>query len=120
MKNELKFCININASAEKVWDILWSDETYRDWTSVFIPGSYYKGEFKEGNDILFLSPGEHGLFAVVEKLVPFKSMYFKHFGLVLDGKPQDKSFGDDAIECQLHCDYLPLKDTESSCTYQSR
>lgn len=95
---KLVFSIEINASREKVWDVLWSDQNYRNWTAVFIPGSYYEGELHEGNDIRFLSPGEHGLFAVVEKVIPFQSMHFTHFGLVIDGISQEKTFGEDAIE----------------------
>lgn len=95
---QLEFSIEINASKEKVWNILWEDQSYRDWTSRFIPGSYYEGELKEGNDILFLSPGKHGLFAKVEKVIPFQSMHFVHFGLVIDGISQPKTFNEGAIE----------------------
>ena len=31
------FNIEINASKELVWDTLWSDVTYRQWTAVFSP-----------------------------------------------------------------------------------
>lgn len=103
----LTFTIEINASAEKVWNVLWEDKTYRDWTSSFIRGSYYEGEMVEGNDIRFLSPGEHGLFGIVEKVEPFTAMHFKHFGEVIDGVSQEKTFGDNAIE------YYDLLETES-------
>ncbi|MGA9212775.1 SRPBCC domain-containing protein [Kaistella sp.] len=95
---KLEFSIDINAPKEKVWDILWNDQSYRKWTAIFIPGSYYEGELKEGNDIRFLSPGLHGIFAMVQKVIPFKSMHFVHFGLVLDGISQGKTFAENAIE----------------------
>lgn len=95
---KLQFTIEINASAKKVWEVLWEDENYRNWTSTFIRGSYYKGELLEGNEILFLSPGEHGIFAVVEKMTPLKSMHFKHYGEVLDGVRQEKTYDENAIE----------------------
>lgn len=103
----LEFSVEIKASKEKVWDILWNDESYRVWTASFIPGSYYEGEIIQGNNIRFLSPGQHGLFAVVEKVIPFQSMHFMHFGLVLDGVSQDKTFQDDSIE------YYDLLEIES-------
>ncbi|QBO59134.1 SRPBCC family protein [Chryseobacterium salivictor] len=103
---KLEFTIEISASREKVWDALWSDQNYRKWTAVFIPGSYYEGELLEGNDIRFLSPGQHGLFAVVEKVIPFQSMHFLHFGLVLDGISQGKTFSENSIE------YYDLYETE--------
>ncbi|WHF52272.1 SRPBCC domain-containing protein [Chryseobacterium gotjawalense] len=103
---KLEFTVEISASREKVWDALWSDQNYRKWTAVFIPGSYYEGELLEGNDIRFLSPGQHGLFAVVEKVIPFQSMHFVHFGLVLDGISQGKTFSENSIE------YYDLYETE--------
>lgn len=103
----LEFSVEIKASREKVWNILWNDESYRVWTASFIPGSYYEGELIQGNNIRFLSPGQHGLFAVVEKVIPLQSMHFMHFGLVLDGVSQDKTFQDDSIE------YYDLLEIES-------
>ena len=35
-----KFEVTINATPEKVWDVLWNDLTYTQWTSVFCHGSY--------------------------------------------------------------------------------
>lgn len=95
---KLEFSIEIKASKEKVWESLWNDQNYRKWTALFLPGSYYEGELKENSDVRFLSPGGHGLFAMVEKVIPFRAMYFLHFGLILDGISQEKTFKDGAIE----------------------
>ena len=95
---KLEFSIEIQAGKEKVWETLWNDETYRKWTATFIKGSYIEGELREGEEVRFLTPGEHGLFGIVEKLVPYKTMHFKHFGEVLDGISQDITFGDEGIE----------------------
>jgi len=32
---KINFNIEIDASAQKVWQVLWSDSTYRKWTSAF-------------------------------------------------------------------------------------
>ena len=34
----LHFTVNINAPKEKVWETLWDDATYRQWTAAFHPG----------------------------------------------------------------------------------
>ena len=52
----LEFKIEINAPKEKVWDILWNDATYKQWTSVFCEGNYVVSDWKEGSKIHFLSP----------------------------------------------------------------
>lgn len=95
---KLEFSIEIKASKEKVWESLWTDQNYRKWTALFLPGSYYEGELKENSDVRFLSPGGHGLFAMVEKVIPFQSMHFLHFGLIIDNISQEKTFKDDSIE----------------------
>ncbi|MDN3607974.1 SRPBCC domain-containing protein [Kaistella yonginensis] len=95
---KLEFSIEIKASKEKVWEALWNNANYRKWTATFIPGSYYEGELREGSNVRFLSPGENGMFTLVEQVIPFKSMHFKHFGEVIEGINQAKTYGDEAIE----------------------
>ncbi len=57
---DLHYSKQINAPREKVWDVLLGDATYREWTSVFMPGSYYQGDWSEGSTMLFLGPGAEG------------------------------------------------------------
>ena len=45
-----EFKTAIDAPKEKVWDVLWNDETYRQWTTPFSEGSYaeeYLEEFEK-------------------------------------------------------------------------
>lgn len=95
---KLQFTIEINASKEKVWDALWNDQNYRNWTSVFHEGSYYESDLQEGSEILFLGPEKSGMYAKIEKLVPNEKMYFLHLGEYKDGEKQEGTFGEDAIE----------------------
>ncbi|HEY1037001.1 MAG TPA: SRPBCC domain-containing protein [Candidatus Paceibacterota bacterium] len=46
----------INAPREKVWDIMLSDATYRQWTAAFQEGSHFNGTWEEGTKMLFLGP----------------------------------------------------------------
>lgn len=38
--HKLFFEIQIDAPPERVWDVLWSDITYRQWTTAFTEGSF--------------------------------------------------------------------------------
>ena len=87
MKKE-RFTIGINAPAEKVWNVLWNDETYRAWTHVFSEGSYALSDWKEGSKIQFLGSDGSGMFSVIDKLIPNEFMSFKHMGIVKDGEEQ--------------------------------
>lgn len=87
---KLNFSTSINASKEKVWDVLWEDATYRKWTSAFAEGSYAKTDnWKEGSKVLFLGPTESGtesgMVSMVARNRPNEYMSFKHLGEVKDG-----------------------------------
>lgn len=87
---KLHFSTFINAPREKVWDLMLSDTTYRDWTSVFMEGSYYKGDWQQGSKILFLAPGKDGKGegGMVSRIVESRRPEFvsiEHLGMVEDG-----------------------------------
>jgi hypothetical protein len=83
---KLNFTADINAPKEKVWETLWNDETYREWTSAFAEGSYAKTDnWKEGSKVLFLDPKGQGMVSMVAKNKPNEYMSFKHLGEVKDG-----------------------------------
>lgn len=83
--NKISFSTTINAPKEKVWDILWGDETYKAWTSVFSEGSSAISDWNEGSKIQFLDGKGRGMYSVIEKKVPNEFMSFKHIGEVKDG-----------------------------------
>ncbi|MBI1223842.1 MAG: SRPBCC domain-containing protein [Bacteroidetes bacterium] len=86
---KLNFSTQIDAPREAVWNLLWSNETYPKWTSVFMEGSYAESDWKEGSKILFLGPDENGgtggMTSRIAKLVPNDTMIFEHLGEVKNG-----------------------------------
>jgi uncharacterized protein YndB with AHSA1/START domain len=92
MKKE-KFSVSINASAKKVWQVLWSDATYRQWTSAFSEGSYAVSDWKQGSKIQFLSPNGDGMFAIISEIKPFQLMAFSHLGEIKNFKEQPPKEG---------------------------
>jgi uncharacterized protein YndB with AHSA1/START domain len=83
---KLNFSTQINASREKVWNILWTDATYRAWTSVFHEGSQAQSDWKEGSKILFVgSDGKNGMVSKIARLIPNEYMSFQHLGELKDG-----------------------------------
>jgi hypothetical protein len=81
---KINFSININASKEKVWKILWDDDTYTKWTSVFAEGSHAVTDWKEGSKVLFLDGKGSGMVSKIESKKPNDFMSFKHVGEVKD------------------------------------
>src|SRR5688572_3618959 len=80
----------INAPVKKVWDTMLSDATYRQWTSAFNAGSYYKGNWEQGSKILFLGPnpdgsGEGGMVSRIAENKQYEFLSIEHLGIVKDG-----------------------------------
>lgn len=74
----LKFKIDIHAPKEKIWKILWDEESYRQWTSAFCEGTYAISDWNEGSKIHFLSPNGEGMNSIIESKIDNEYMAFKH------------------------------------------
>lgn len=89
--NEFQFSIEINASKQKVWSTLWEDSTFRDWSNIIDEGTYLKGEMKEGNEVEFLSSvNGYGVTSLVEKLIPYEYVLFKHHADTQESGQQER------------------------------
>ena len=89
---KLSFSADINAPSEKVWKVLWNDDSYKKWTSVFYEGSYAEiDNWKEGSKVLFLSPEKDGMVSRVAANNPNKFMSFEHLGIVKKGVEDTES-----------------------------
>jgi len=79
------FSISINASREKIWDVLWSDSSYRQWTSVFAEGSRAETDWKKGSKVLFHDGKGDGMVSTIIENIPNEFMSIKHLGEVKNG-----------------------------------
>lgn len=80
------FSVHINASPSRVWDAVIGDQSYREWTEVFSPGSHFKGSWAEGSKIYFLAPNEagemEGMSSVIVKNTPHEFISIQHVGFM--------------------------------------
>jgi uncharacterized protein YndB with AHSA1/START domain len=83
--DKLTFKTTFDAPREKVWDVLWTDDTYREWTSVFSPGSRAETDWKEGGKVLFLNREGDGMVSRIAKKKDNEFMSFEHLGEVHNG-----------------------------------
>jgi len=83
--DKLNFKAVINASPEKVWKVLWADDTYRKWTSAFAEGSYAETDWKKGSKVLFLDGEGRGMVSRIAENRPNEYMSIEHLGEVKDG-----------------------------------
>lgn len=83
---KMNFNISINAPREKVWDTLWQDARYREWTAAFAPGSHaITDHWKQGSKVLFLEARGNGMVSMVSENRPNTYMSFRHLGEVKNG-----------------------------------
>lgn len=86
--------ITINASTNKVWQVLLSKETYLKWATVFQEGSDYTAEknFEKGSKVIFGDGSGNGMVCVVSINQPNHKIQFTFTGEISDGV--EKSMGD--------------------------
>src|SRR4051812_2131578 len=80
-----EFKIAIDAPREKVWNILWDDDSYQAWTAAFTEGSHAITDWKKGSKVLFLDGKGMGMVSKIDETIPNEYMSFEHLGYVKDG-----------------------------------
>lgn len=78
----LHFTTEINASQEKVWDVLWNDETYSEWTRFFNPSStsFIKADWRLNGEVRFLDGDNNGMLSRIQTYEPPHIVVFEHYG----------------------------------------
>ncbi|MCW3121392.1 MAG: Activator of Hsp90 ATPase 1 family protein [Flavipsychrobacter sp.] len=81
----LQFKITIDAPKEKVWNTLWNDTTYQEWTAVFSPGSRAETDWENGSKVLFVNAEKSGMVSMIADNVPNEFMSIRHLGIIKNG-----------------------------------
>ncbi len=89
--HQLDFSITIDASLKKVWDIMLSEKTYRQWVGAAWPGSYFEGEWKEGETLCFFNSEKSGTKAKLIEHRPYQFSRAEHVSCFDKGKEDTSS-----------------------------
>jgi hypothetical protein len=89
----LQFTTEIQAPVQKVWDILWNEATYPQWTAPFNPHgeSLMQSDWQVGGRTLFLDKQGSGMIATIKTLNEPHDVVFEHRGEVINGKEDTTS-----------------------------
>ena len=68
----LEFEIQINATPEKVWETLLTQDSYKKWASAMNEGTYFEGNWEVGSIMKFLDPQNNGMYNLVTETIRFK------------------------------------------------
>lgn len=88
---KLEYKISIDAPAQKVWDIMLSPDGYVEWTGVSWPGSIYEGNWKQGENIRFVSKEGEGTLAHFNEVKPYEYISAEHIALLGKGGVEDRT-----------------------------
>jgi hypothetical protein len=86
---KISYQITIAAPKQKVWDTMLQPETYNEWTGAGWPGSFYRGEWKKGETIDFLSADGSGTRAKIEGVDAGNFIHSQHVAILLPGGQAD-------------------------------
>jgi hypothetical protein len=87
---KLHFDIEINADANKVYEVMLDEKGYSEWTAEFNPTSRFKGSWDKGSKIQFIGTSaegkEEGMVSRIRENIPGKFVSILHEGIIKDGQ----------------------------------
>ncbi|WP_134092091.1 SRPBCC domain-containing protein [Olivibacter sp. XZL3] len=89
----MEFTKEIKAPAQKVWDVLWNENTYSKWTKAFNPNgdSRMESDWQVGGKTRFLDDKGNGMVSTIKTKNEPYDIVFEHLGEVMDGKEDTTS-----------------------------
>lgn len=81
----MEFNIEIDASRDKVWDILFGEKTYPVWTAAFSPDSQVETDWQKGSKAIFSDGKGQGMVARIAENVPNEYLSIEHLGIYKNG-----------------------------------
>jgi hypothetical protein len=87
---KIEFKTTIAASKKKVWETMLHPDTYKEWVNAAWPGSFFKGEWKEGENLCFISEDGSGTLATLVKHQPYDYSFAKHIAVLNAGGIEDR------------------------------
>ena len=88
---KIKKSIDINASKEKVWEVLTEDRYTRIWYAEFHEGSHAVTDWKVGSKAVFKDESGSGIIAKIIKNDPTEILSMEYTGMLVNGKEDYES-----------------------------
>lgn len=88
----LKFSEEISATPEKIWEILWSKDSYGKWAGSLAKDIYFEGDWSEGSEMSFFDAEKNGMYNLVLRNIPTKEMQIKHLGWIFGGEKKPENW----------------------------
>ena len=90
----IKKSIDINASREKIWNVLMDDHYTRQWYAEFSPGTHAVTDWNVGSKVIFQDNSNSGIIGVIISNKPAEGIIIEYNGAINNGAEDYES--DDA------------------------
>jgi uncharacterized protein YndB with AHSA1/START domain len=87
---KIAFETTIAAPKKTVWEIMLHPATYKEWVNAAWPGSFFRGEWKEGETLRFISEDGSGTLATLIAHKPYDYSFAKHIAVLNPGGIEDR------------------------------
>ncbi len=79
---KFQMTIEIDATPEVVWHALTDPVVYKKWAVGFSPDSQFEGKWEQGAKMKFIDPGMGGTLAVLDEVIPLKTISVRHIAVL--------------------------------------
>jgi len=93
----LEFTTQISATPEKVWNVLFTQDSYGKWSSAMNSETYFEGNWEEGSIMKFLDQKNNGMYNLVEINKENQLLRMKHIGWIMDGELSPQGWEDSTV-----------------------
>jgi uncharacterized protein YndB with AHSA1/START domain len=88
---KLLYKTTINAPKQKVWDIMLTHGTYEVWSGAGWEGSTFAGQWKQGENISFISASGEGTLVHIIELNRADNIKAEHIAVLQKGGEEDRT-----------------------------
>ena len=78
--------IDINATKERIWDVLTDDELSREWMAAFGAGNYAVTDWKTGSKVTYRDDAGNGMIGEILISEPGKSLAIEYIGMIMNNE----------------------------------
>ncbi len=110
--------ITINASPQKVWEVLLDDSYTKIWYAIFSEGTYAITDWKVGSKAIFTDASNSGLIGKILTNKPAEELTMEYEGVLTDGKEVYDSDGAASVKGGKEKYFLSGDDTETQLSIE--
>lgn len=82
---KLEYSIEINATPERVWQVITGKDSYEKWAAAFMEGSTFETDWKKGSKALFTDGKGSGMVSEIKESIPGQYLAIHHLGELKNG-----------------------------------